>query len=46
MVLDKSARPVQHPPRQIPFAIRERLREALEDLEMREIIARVTTPTP
>ncbi|CAH3173368.1 unnamed protein product [Porites lobata] len=46
MVLDKSARPVQHPPRRIPFAIRERLRETLEELETREIIARVTTPTP
>ena len=46
MVLDTSARPVQHPPRRIPFAIRERLRETLEDLETREIIARVTTPTP
>ena len=46
MVLDKSARPVQHPPRRVPSAIRERRREILEDLEKREIIARVTTPTP
>ena len=46
MVLDESARPVQHPPRRVPVAIRERLRETLEDLEKREIIARVTTPTP
>ena len=46
MVLDVSARPVQHPPRRVPVAIRERLRETLEDLEKREIIARVTTPTP
>ena len=46
MVLDKSARPVQHPPHRVPSAIRERLREILEDLEKREIIARVTTPTP
>ena len=29
MVQDKSARPVQHPPRRVPFAIRERLRETL-----------------
>ena len=35
MVLDESARPVQHPPRRVPVAIRERL----EDLEKREIIA-------
>ena len=46
MVLDKSARPVQHPPRRVPSAIRERRREILEDLEKRKIIARVTTPTP
>ena len=36
MVLDELARPVQHPPRRVPVAIRERLRETLE----------VTTPTP
>ena len=46
MVLDKSARSVQHPPHRVPFAIRERVREILEDLEKREIFARVTTPTP
>ena len=46
MVVDESARPVQHPPRRVPVAIRERLQETLEDLEKREIIARVTTPTP
>ena len=39
MVLDESARPVRHPPRRVPIAIRERLRETLEDLEKREIIA-------
>jgi len=46
MVLDESARPVQHPPRRVPVAIHECLRETLEDLEKREIIARVTMPTP
>ena len=39
MVLDESARPVQHPPRRVPVAIRERLRETVEDLEKLEIIA-------
>ena len=43
VVVDESARPVQHPPRRVPVAICERLRETLEDLEKREIIARVTT---
>ena len=33
IVLDESARPVQHPPRRVPVAIRECLRETLEDLE-------------
>ena len=46
MVLDESARPVQHPPRRVPVAIREHLRETLENLERREIIAGVTMPTP
>ena len=46
MVLDESARPVQHPPCRVPVAIREHLRETLEDLEKREIIACMTTPTP
>ena len=44
MVLDESVRLVQQPPRRVPVAMRERLRETLE--EKREIIARVTTPTP
>ena len=39
MVLDESARPVQHHPRRVPVVIRECLRETLEDLEKREIIA-------
>ena len=46
MVLDDSARPAQHPPRRVPVAIRESLRETVQDLEKLEIIARVTTPTP
>lgn len=46
MVLDELARPVRHPPHRVPVAIRERLRETLEDLEKCEIITRVTTPTP
>ena len=40
MVLNESARPVQHPPPRVPAgAICERLRETLEDLEKHEIIA-------
>ena len=44
--LDETVKPVQHPSRRVPVAIRERLQETLEDLESREIVARVTTPTP
>ena len=46
MKLDEGVKPVQHPPRRVPVAIRERLLETLEDLESREIVARVTTSTP
>ena len=46
MELIESARPVQHAPRRVPVAIRERLKETLEDLEQQEILAQVTTPTP
>ena len=45
MTLDETVKPVQHPPGRVPVAIRERLRETLEDLERREIVVRVTTPT-
>ena len=46
MELDETVKPVQHPPRLVPVAIREHLQETLEDLESQEIVARVTTPTP
>ena len=46
MELIESAKPVQHAPRRVPVAIRERLKETLEDLERQEILAQVTTPTP
>ena len=45
MTLDETVKPVQHPPCRVPVAIRERLQETLEDLERREIVAHVTTPT-
>ena len=45
MTLDETAKPVQHPPRRVPVAIREHPRETLEDLERQEIVARVTTLT-
>ena len=45
MTLDEMVKPVQHPPRRVSVAIRERLRETLDDFERRQIVARVTTPT-
>ena len=41
MTLDETVKPVQHPPRRVPVAIRERLRETLDDFGR----FRVTTPT-
>ena len=38
MVLDESARPVQYPPRRVPVAIRDHLREKL--------LLELTMPTP
>ena len=43
--LDPQAEPVQHAPRRVPVAHREALREALEDLVKREVLATVTRPT-
>ena len=33
MELDETVKPVQHPPRRVPVAMRECLQETLEDLE-------------
>ena len=43
---DKSVDPVQHTPRRVPVALREKVKEALETLEKQQIIVPVTTPTP
>ena len=45
ITLDGGARPVQHSPRRVPVAIREKIRLKLEDLESQGILQRVTTPT-
>lgn len=46
MELDETVELGGHPLRRVLVAIRERLREILEDLESREIVARVITPIP
>ena len=43
--IDPSVPPVVHPPRPVPAPIREDVRRELDDLERRNIIAKVTEPT-
>ena len=43
--LDSQIDPVQHAPRRVPVALRDRLQEALEDLVHQDILAPVTEPT-
>ena len=38
--------PVKHAPRNVPFAIREKVKAALSELETRGVIAKVVEPTP
>ena len=44
--LDKQAEPVQHASRRVPVALRDRLKDTLDDLTKQNIIAPVTKPTP
>ena len=44
-VLKPDSKPVQHTPRRIPVAIRDRVKEKLDDMEGKGIIAKVTEPT-
>ena len=44
--VDQQQSPVQHPPRKVPVALRDRLKASLDDLEKQDIVAPVTEPTP
>ena len=44
--IDPQQAPVQHPPRKVPVALRDRLKSTLEDLENQDILTSVTEPTP
>ncbi len=46
IVIDESVTPVVHPPRSLPAAIRDKVKEELERLEKCGIITKVTKPTP
>ena len=43
--LDPTAHPVQHAPRRVPVAIRDKVKAALDDLVKKEVIAEVKQPT-
>ena len=45
-IIDSTHVPVQHTPRHIPVAIREQLKNKLEDLTKQGIVKPVTEPTP
>ncbi|XP_024117609.1 uncharacterized protein K02A2.6 [Oryzias melastigma] len=43
--IDPKAVPVVHPPRRVPFALRDRLKAELDNMEKQQIIVKVTEPT-
>ena len=43
---DSTTNPVQHAPRRVPVALRDRLKSELDKMVEQEIICPVTTPTP
>ena len=45
IILKQDVKPVQHTSRQIPVAIRDRVKKKLDDLEDKGIIAKETEPT-
>ncbi|KAI4897681.1 hypothetical protein NFI96_029695 [Prochilodus magdalenae] len=44
--VDPAIKPVQQLPRRVPIPIKDKVTKAIEDMETRGIIARVTDPTP
>ena len=43
--IDKSATPIQDPPRRVPVALQEKVKQKLEEQSQQGIIESVTTPT-
>ena len=44
--VEENAEPVVHPPRRVPIALKEKLKQELERLQELGIIEKVTEPTP
>lgn len=42
---DPNATPVVHPPRRVPIALRDRLKQELQHMEKQQVIVKVTEPT-
>ena len=45
IVTDPLVKPTQHSPRRVPIALRDKVKEKLEDLESKGIVEKVTIPT-
>ncbi|XP_035690003.1 uncharacterized protein K02A2.6-like [Branchiostoma floridae] len=43
--IDKEAKPVQHLPRRVPVPLKAELKKKIDELEKKQVIARVTKPT-
>ena len=45
IITDPSVKPVQHAPRRVPVALRDRVKAKLDDLERKRIVEKVAIPT-
>ena len=45
IVTDPSVKPMQHSPRRVPVALRDKVKAKLDDVEKKGIVEKVTTPT-
>ena len=45
IVIDKSVKPVVHPPRRLPVAMTEKVQKMLEEMTNGDVIAKVDEPT-